>query len=412
MRLFSVSVLLIAIASGAAAQAPAPNPPAPAPAAQLTPSQIKSPEVLPDNRVTFRLSAPKAASVSVRGDFPSGFEPGNLPLTKGDDGVWSITVGPLKPEMYSYSFTVDGVSVADPGNPHRNFFLVPGPLSDLYAVQDVPHGTVASIWYPSPHLKLAQRRLIVYTPPGYEASNTRYPVLYLLHGGGQDEETWTNSGHAPQILDNLIASGKAKPMIVVMPNGNIIQTASRSYLTQDQPMAGYENMPFADSMATDLIPFIDKTYRTLPNRYDRAIAGLSMGGGQTIYTAFTHPELYGWVELMSGATHGVPGTQIVIPPPPNAADLREPGITQNVDLDKFFAALPNLNPTVAGQFRLFESTIGEHDGLQTEFRTVTGAMKARGIPVTAVSVPGYIHEFAFWRYALADLAQKLFQTAK
>ncbi|RPJ83291.1 MAG: hypothetical protein EHM13_07820, partial [Acidobacteria bacterium] len=201
-------------------------------------AQVRSPEITPQGTVTFRLSAPNATSVLVRNtsggflDWPGGNE---TAMTKGDNGVWSATIGPLKPEYYVYVFVVDGVQTLDPqnifhvrdGQRYGNALRIAGEFSRGYALNEVPHGTVHLVWYPSPALKLT-RRLYVYTPPGYETGTARYPVFYLLHGGGGDEDAWTTLGRAPEIMDNLIAQGKAKPMIVVMTNENSNQIAAPS----------------------------------------------------------------------------------------------------------------------------------------------------------------------------------------
>ena len=415
MRVLIAAVVMAASASAAIAQQ--------APASQLAPApvvqQVQSPEILPDGRVTFRLAAPDAAKVEVRGNFPSGFQPSIVPMTKGENGVWSATVGPLKPEFRFYNFYVDGAPLVDPRNPHTrrdglqvaSSLIVPGAQSNLLAVNDVPHGTVAAVWYDSPALKL-KRRTYVYTPPGYEAGKGRYPVLYLLHGAGGDEDAWTSNGRAPQIFDNLIASGRMKPMIVVMPNGNAGQSASQDYVTRPAAATPMDAMAFPESIVSDLIPFVDRTYRTRPDRDNRAIAGLSMGGGHTFYTAFHHLDHFAWVTGMSGAYHIVPGAAVTIPPPPNAANLRQPGITQSFDPDKLLAALPDLTPAANNRLKLFSVTIGEHDGLITQQRLLKTTLEARGIHVTATEVPGYIHEWAFWRVALIDLMPRLFQPAK
>ena len=418
MRRYLMGALLAAAASGALAQAPIQ-----APASQLAPApavrQVQSPEILPDGRVTFRLAAPDAVKVEVRGNFPSGFEPSIVPMTKDADGVWSVTVGPLKPEFRFYNFYVDGAALVDPRNPHSrrdglqiaSTLIVPGAESKLVSVNAVPHGTVAQVWYPSPSLKKT-RRMYVYTPPGYEAGKSRYPVFYLLHGGGGDEDAWTSNGRAPEILDNLIAEGRMKPMIVVMPNGNAGQTASQDLAMSSEPASAFASTAYADSIVSDIIPFIDKTYRTIPNRDNRAISGLSMGGGQTMWAAFHHVDTFAWVSVMSAAFSGVPGTAVTIPPPPAAAELRNPGLTQGVDPDKVFAALPDLNPKTANQLKLFSMTVGAHDGLVTQQRTMKAALDAKGIHATATEAPGYIHEWAFWRVALIDLLPRLFQPAK
>ena len=199
----------------------------------------RSPEVLPDNRVTFRLSAPAATTVALNGEWAAG-QP--AAMTKDEQGIWSVTVGPLKPELYAYTFVVNGVPALDgrvarfhrDGSRFENILIIPGPGGDLYEVNDVPHGTLSQVWYTSPTLKLT-RRLYVYTPPGYEDSKVSYPVLYLLHGAGGDEDAWTSNGRAVQIMDNLIAQGKAKPMLVVMTNGNANQAAAPDQIVPPPP---------------------------------------------------------------------------------------------------------------------------------------------------------------------------------
>jgi enterochelin esterase-like enzyme len=421
---FAVAVIVAALSTSAAA-APAPIQ---APASQLAPApqvtQVISPEILPDNRVNLRLAAPDAQNVELRANFPSGYEPSVLPMAKGADGVWSITVGPLKPEFRFYNFWVDGAPVVDPRNPHTrrdgvqvaSTLIIPGgPEGDLAAVKEVPHGTIHIAWYNSPTLKM-DRRLYVYTPPGYEAGATRYPVLYLLHGAGGDEDAWNDNGRASQILDNLIAAGRAKPMIVVMPNGNATQRASQDYVTTPAPGGAPGGGPgaagataFPSSIVPDLIPWVDRTFRTLANADNRAIAGLSMGGGHTMWAAFHNLDRFGWVGSFSAANSLIPGAGISIPPPPNAASLRPPGINQDIDPDKYFAALPDLTPAKANQLKLFYLSIGQYDGLITQQRTLKKALDAKGIRATAIEAPGYIHEWAFWRVALAVFLPRLFR---
>jgi enterochelin esterase-like enzyme len=385
---------------------------------------VKSPEFLPDGHIIFRLVAPDAQKVSLGANFPSGYESSILPMIRDEEGVWSLTVGPLTPEFRFYNFYVDGVPALDPSNPHTrrdginvaSTLIIPGEGSALESVNDVPHGTVALIWYPSTALKLT-RRATLYLPPGYESSKRRYPVLYLLHGGGGDEDAWISNGRAPQILDNLIASGKALPMIVVMPNGNANQSASQDYVTMPVPpnppgSPTSMTMAFPDSLVSDLIPFIDRTYRTLADREHRAIAGLSMGGGQTMWAAFHHLDRFAWVETMSASVTFIPGVGLKVPPPPNAAELRAPGLTESFDPDKLLAALPELRPAANAKLRRFAITIGEHDGLTTQFALLKKTLDEQGIHVTATVVPGYIHEWAFWRFALTDMLPGLFQTAR
>ena len=284
---------------------------------------VVSPEVHDDNTVTFRLKAPKAVKVQVTGDFlaptpiqtPNGVweAPGVADLKEGKDGVWEFTTPePLAPGLYSYSFLVDGLRMMDPGNVYMirdvatvtNVFLIGGGRADLYKVNDVPHGTVSRLWYDSPTLKKT-RRLTVYTPAGYETSGKRYPVFYLLHGMGGDEEAWIALGRTAQIMDNLIAQGKAEPMIVVMTNGNASQEAAPGE-SQDGFKAPTINLPQTmegsfESAFPDVVKFIDKTYRTKANKRSRAIAGLSMGGYHSLHISKQYPDLFNYVGLFSAA---------------------------------------------------------------------------------------------------------------
>jgi len=286
-------------------------------------SPIVSPEIHENNTVTFRLKAPNADKVQVTGDFlptkkmktPYGdFDgPGAADLTKGSDGVWTYTTPePLMPELYSYSFLVDGLKITDPSNVYMirdvssvtNVFLIGGGRADLYKVNEVPHGTVSRVWYNSPTLNMT-RRMTVYTPAGYETSGESYPVFYLLHGMGGDEEAWIALGRAAQILDNLIAEGKAKPMIVVMTNGNASQEAApgESSLGMLPPsMQMPKTMEGSFEMAfPDVVKFVDSTYRTVKNKSGRAIAGLSMGGFHSLHISNEFPDMFDYVGLFSAA---------------------------------------------------------------------------------------------------------------
>src|SRR6478752_7241822 len=223
--------LVLVTAPALARQATAPTPAAAQPARAAVP---RSPEIHPDRTVTFRLSAPKASEVTLNGSWDGATD---LKMTKDESGVWSTTVGPLAPQLWGYWFMVDGVKALDPNNGetqrdgarYDNLLMISGPESEWWDFKDVPHGTVQAVWYPSPTLKMDNRRMMVYTPPGYETNTKKYPVLYLLHGGGGDEDAWLTMGRANIIFDNLIAAGKAKPMIVVMPNGNATQSVSQGY---------------------------------------------------------------------------------------------------------------------------------------------------------------------------------------
>ena len=280
---------------------------------------VVSPEIHDNNTVTFRFKAPKAVRVQLTGDFlpvqkNAKFEaPGIVDLKEGQEGVWEYTTPEsLKPELYSYSFIVDGLRMNDPANVYlirdvftlTNVFIIGGDRADFYKVNPVPHGTVSRIWYDSPALGL-ERRMTVYTPAGYETSGKRYPVLYLLHGMGGDEEAWISLGRTAQILDNLIAQGKAKPMIVVMPNGNASQEAapgesSRGMVppTMQLPktMEGSYEQAFPE-----IVKFIDKNYRTIKSKSGRAIAGLSMGGFHSLHISKQYPDMFNYIGLFSAA---------------------------------------------------------------------------------------------------------------
>ena len=361
---------LAVIAPLAATQAPGGQPPgapgqAPGGRAQAPggragmPAQprIVSPEIKPDNTVTFRLRAPNATEVTVSGDWPEGR---NIKMEKDAEGVWSATVGPLTPELWGYNFMVNGVSMLDPSNAnirrdgtrYANIFFIDGAFSQNYQIRDIPHGNVNMVWYNSPTLKL-NRRMYVYTPAGYEDSTQRYPVLYLLHGAGGDEDAWYNMGRASLIMDGLIFDKKAKPMIVVMTNGNANQQMAPGFgpvprvqgaAPAPAPRGAAPGAPgapaapgapgaapgappavpgapgaapgaaagrggtgmmgglFPESIVKDVIPYIEKQYRVTRNKDNRAIAGLSMGGGHTLAATNAHPETFSYIGVFSMGT--------------------------------------------------------------------------------------------------------------
>lgn len=272
--------------------------------------EIVSPEIHADNSVTFRLFAPTATKVSVTGDFlTTGRE---AAMSKASNGVWSFTTDSLPSELYTYAFKVDGLSVNDPNNVFYrrdvasvlNVLLVGDGQADLYKVNKVPHGTVSKRWYSSPGNAMT-RRITIYTPPGYEESKQKYPVLYLLHGMGGDEEAWMTLGRASQIMDNLIAQGKARPMIVVMPNGNVAQEAapgesSMGFYKPDFRLPHTMDGKYEETFG-EIIHFVDKNYRTIANKKGRAIAGLSMGGFHALHISRYYPNTFDYVGLFSAA---------------------------------------------------------------------------------------------------------------
>ena len=295
-------------------------------------AQVESPVINEDGTVTFRYQAPKAVKVTVSGDFlptqvidtPFGkFEgPGVAELKEGKNGVWEYTTDfKVAPEMYNYTFNVDGNNVIDNNNMWVNrdvasltsAFIMPGGRADLYTIQDVPHGTVSKVWYDSAVAGF-DRRLSVYTPAGYNpCGKTRYPVLYVLHGIGGDEDAWLEQGRAAQILDNLIASGHAKPMIVVFTNGNISQEAapgqnSTGYVRPTMQLPKTMEGTFETSFP-EIVKFIDANYKTIAKKQSRAICGLSMGGFHTLYISLNYPDMFNYSGMFSAAI-GVDGQQM------------------------------------------------------------------------------------------------------
>jgi enterochelin esterase family protein len=283
---------------------------------------IVSPQINADNSAIFSILAPEAQKIEVTGDFlpPQKIKtprremdvPGSVALTKDEKGVWKFTSAPLAPELYSYSFVIDGVKVCDPNNPYMirdvasvtSIFIIGGGRADLYKVNDVPHGTLAKRWYHSDYLKM-DRRITIYTPPGYETGKEKYPVLYLLHGAGGDENAWSELGRATQILDNLIAQGKAKPMLVVMTNGNAGQQAApgesprgmyKPSFMGDKRMDGVFEQHFPEA-----VKFIETNYRVKADKVHRAIAGLSMGGFHSIHISKQYPDMFDYIGAFSAA---------------------------------------------------------------------------------------------------------------
>jgi len=380
---------------------------------------------LPDGRVTFRISAPRASEVAVSGEWPNG---DSTPMTKDAQGIWSVTVGPLEPEMYAYSFVLDGVRAMDTrsaryrreGSRFDSIVIVPGTRGSLYEANDVPHGTVAQVWYKSTSLN-STRRMYVYTPAGYEESTTRYPVLYLLHGVSGDEDEWDSNGRATQIMDNLIAQGKAKPMIVVMPNGHPAQNASSDYAAPSAASAGPPaaapgpgaaaggaglGLPaFADSVVSDVMTYVESHYRVLTDRENRAIAGLSMGGAQALYAGLRNIDKFAWVGGFSGAYVLWPGAMTSIPAQPA---LGGRGIGQGLNLEAVQKIFPDLAENYS-RLRLFYISVGSDDGLITANHQLKEWLEGKKIKFMYTETPGYAHVWAYWRISLADLAPRLFR---
>lgn len=304
--------------------------------------KIISPEVHNDNSITFRLKAPNAQKVQVTGDFLPKSNSGTAEMTRKENGLWEYTSVPLDPEFYSYSFLLDGLKINDPSNVFlnrdiaslHNIFLIDGGRAILYKVNNVPHGSILRCWYNSPTLQM-NRRLTIYLPPFYETSKKDYPVLYLLHGMGGDEESWIERGRMAQIMDNLIAQGRAKPMIVVMPNGNASQEAApgesslgfykpETKLPKIDAKSVFTDMNEAKKLMPllkesgkiiesfpDIVNFMDQNFRTKKEKSGRAIAGLSMGGFHSMYISKEYPDMFDQVGLFSAAAIA---TDVSIPP--------------------------------------------------------------------------------------------------
>jgi enterochelin esterase family protein len=352
-------------------------------------------KILPDNSVIFRLLSKDAGTIAVSGDWMPGFGT-SVPMVKNDTNLWSLTVGPLKPELYSYTFLIDGVRVIDPNNPqvkrdgsrNESMFMIPGAESDLYTVKNVPHGTLTKVWYESPTLKLT-RRMYVYTPAGYEDNQVKYPVFYLLHGGGGDEDAWTTLGRTCQIMDNLISQGKAKPMIVVMPNGNPGQAAAFTDAPVVQAVSAPYDMGmglFEESMVKDIIPYVESHYRVIADRDNRALAGLSMGGMQTLTLTGNYPYMFGYIGVMSMGL----------------VDVSTMGLKPDPDQDTKFEALKNSG------YKLYWVGVGKDDFLYKSVQTLRSSLDKHGLKYIYRESSGG-HSWANWRIYLSEFAPQLFR---
>jgi enterochelin esterase family protein len=377
-------LLTLSSTPGAKAQMPQ-NPPTPN-------DTLKSPEVLPDNRVAFRIYAPKATEITIGGDFlPAGPNP---KLEKDDQGVWTFTAGPLAPDFYSYTFTVDGVRTLDPKNPMikqginslDNMFELPGADAAFEALQAVPHGDIRTVWFPSAVLE-TQRSMRVYTPPGYDSSKARYPVLYLLHGGGDDDGGWPSIGRAGFIFDNLLAQNKMKPMIVVMPNGSLPRPPAAAGAT---PGPGQFVDRFTDHLLQDIIPYVEKNFRVKAAREQRAIAGLSMGGMQTLGVVMAHPDQFAYIGVFSAGIASFRQNT-------NAVAEFEQRYQKTLDDKESF------NKNV----KLFWFSIGAKDFLHKANEDAMDVMKRHGIHFSSNESEGG-HTWINWRHYLSQFAPMLF----
>jgi enterochelin esterase-like enzyme len=357
-------------------------------------STIKSPEVASDRRVTLRLRAPEAKKVTVSGDFGP-----DVDMTKGSDGTWSVTVGPLPPEMYVYFYIADGVRLTDPNNPQvkigyvttttTSLLTVPGDRPAFYDVQDVPHGEIRTLVYMSRSNKVA-RELTVYVPPGYDqARNRRYPVLYLLHGFANDHQSWHRYGRANDILDNLLAQKAIQPFLIVMPlgYGGASVNGDGTGIPPNGDVRG-EAALYERDLLEDIIPMIDKTFRTVADRKHRAIVGFSMGGGQAGRFGLSHLETFSQIGIMSaGMAGGGAGGG-------SSSDLLAPLAADPAKTNKLID--------------LLWIACGKEDAALKGAATLHQALEKAGIEHTFLETEG-AHHWRVWRRYLRDLAPLLFK---
>ena len=362
--------------------------------ARQRPPEFESVQLGAERKVTFKVLAPKATSVKLSaGDIP-GNNPG-ADLKKDDRGVWEVTVSPVPPGAYRYTFNIDGVPVVDPKNPATSesnqntwsLMTVPGDLSEW---KDVPHGAVAQINYASKTLGKA-RRAHVYTPPGYEKGAESYPVFYLLHGASDSDNSWSTVGRAGVILDNLIAAGKAKPMVVVMPAGH---TGTFTWGGGGKPF-DKQMEEFGDDFSKDLRPLVEKNYRVKTDRGSRAIAGLSMGGAQTLNVAFSNLNDYGYVGVFSSGVFGI----VSGGPGGGAQPNRQWEESRKATLD---------NTELKKGLKLVWFGCGEKDFLIENSRGTVKMLKSHGFEVVNHETDGG-HTWDKWREYLIDFAPQLFK---
>jgi enterochelin esterase-like enzyme len=379
------------------------------PAASNVPG-AQTPSIHPDRSITFTLKAPDAGIVQVAGGDGLGIGP--FPMTKGADGTWSVTTPPSVPGFHYYWFVLDGVSVNDPASEtyfgygkETSGIEVPEAGADFYAITNVPHGEVRAKWYLSKTTG-DWRRAFVYTPPGYDKyPNTRYPVLILQHGSGEDETGWTRQGKVQFMLDNLIAARKARPMIVVMDRGYAIRPGMPA--AESGPNAWMQNLQiafgaFEDVVIHDLIPTIDASYRTIPDREHRAMAGLSMGGMQTLFIALQHLDMFAYIGSFSGP----------IVPRLDAGNLTA-GNTRQERFDTKTAYGGTFAEPAAFNKRVKLLWLGVGTAESEQFRAGIGgaveALRAAGVRLEYFESSGTAHEWQTWRRDFNDFAPRLFR---
>ena len=355
---------------------------------------VISPEIGADRTVTLRLYAPAATEVKLYGDFMEGNKSGSMAMTRTEDGVWEYRTEPLDSELYYYWFQVDGIDhVADPSNSYvmrdvgsqMNYFVIPGERGDLYSAQDVKHGTVARVWGEVNDGR--ERRMTIYTPADYEGSKRRYPVLYLLHGMGGDEEAWIATGRVAEIMDNLIAEGKAEPMIVVMTNGCTKHVSAPGFSHEGMwtpYMSGSMDGSF-EAMFPSIVEWVDSNYRTIRKADSRAIAGLSMGGFHSMQISKEYPEMFDYVGLFSAAIF-----------------RGKEGVATYENLES------KLERQFSGDLKLYWIAIGNEDFLYDENVKYRELLDDKGYKYE-YRESGDGHIWRNWRIYIAEFAEKLFK---
>jgi enterochelin esterase family protein len=364
--------------------------------------EVNSPEVLQDGRVVFRILAPDAGSVGLQGSDIPGLMQAGPQFTKSREGVWEATVGPIPPGAYRYVFMVNGVSVVDPRNTsvsesnNNVWSVVYVPGADFMEANNVPHGAVAEVYYFSKSLD-RHRRMHVYTPPGYELGSGQYPVFYLLHGAGDCDDSWTTVGRAGFILDNLIAAKRAKPMIVVMPAGHTPGGSTRGG-------GGISAMvdSFSEDFVNDMMPYVEANYRALKNRGNRAIAGLSMGGMQTLNIAMSDLGKFSYIGVFSSGIFGMaPRTPAKKESGPSSPQTAPPSWEEQ------HAAMLD-DAGLKKDLKLLWFATGSEDFLVETSRASVEMLKKHGFsPVYKESGGG--HTWANWRDYLYEFAPQLFR---
>lgn len=389
------------------AQQPA-RPPAQAPTAPATqapagpprPPQYVSPEVATDGRVTFRIHAPNAQAVRLSAGDIVGLSPGGVPLTKGENGIWEVSVQTPEPGAYRYNFNVDGVATIDPRNPatsesfQNTWSVAYVPGDRPWDTTDIPHGALARVTYRSASLGQF-RRMHVYTPPGYETGTASYPVFYLLHGAGDSDDAWTSVGRANFILDSLITSGKAVPMIVVMPAGHIRGGAPGMQATQD----------VVNDIMRDVKPYIESHYRVKKSRANTAMAGLSMGGHQTLNAAIPHLDQFAYVGVYSSGLIGA--FPDAMPRPPGSSGPA-PRMGPTADEWATTHAAKLSDASLKKGLRLFWFATGKDDFLLATTKATVAFFEKQGFaPVYRETDGG--HTWVKWRHYLTEFAPMLFR---